>query len=143
MRIRTWLCSAAALAAALSTVAGIAEAAPALHTTPNSAPVFTAVDADGGVYWRYLPYWSDSQNIPGWGFYTGNQIQLACWTTGGPAGPYGNTLWYLAANLTHPADGQGYINDHYLNTPGTAGNPQPQGDRCDATLPDPYPGTNP
>jgi hypothetical protein len=129
---------ALALLAVGIVTAGPATAATAPHVAPR-AVVYTAVDADGGVYWRYLPTWSDTQSISGWGFYTGNQIELACWVTGGPAGPNNNTLWYLAENLTHPEDGQGYINDHYLNTPGTAASPQPQGDRCDGTLPDPHP----
>lgn len=128
MRTKFWVCVVAAVATMLLGV-GTAQAAPeAVH--PSASIVYTAVDADGGVYWRYSPYWPDTDAVPGQGFYTGNQIELKCWVFGGPAGPNNNTLWYLATNVTHPGDGSGYINDHYLNTPGTAANPQPQGTQC-------------
>jgi hypothetical protein len=53
----------------------------------------------------------------------GTQLVLGCYLYGAPAGPYGNTLWYKLQF--------GYwINDHYLNTPGTAASPQPQTQHC-------------
>lgn len=131
MPIRKLLFSGATVLAALCLPVAPASASSNPHISPKNDPLFTAVDANGGIYWRYLPYWGDTQSIPGWGFYTGDTIELACWTFGGPAGPYGNTLWYIARNDSRPGDGEGYINDHYLNTPGTAANPQPQGPECD------------
>lgn len=95
------------------------------------APIFTAVNADGGVYWRADPNWNDAIRLAGHGIYNGDQIALDCYQFGGPVAPYGNTLWYYAVN-TSRWDSQtgnyqsGWVNDHFLNTPGTAANPQPQ-----------------
>ncbi|GAB3189032.1 hypothetical protein GCM10027259_59120 [Micromonospora palomenae] len=47
---------------------------------------------------------------------------------GAPAGPYNNTLWYHAYDWQRGT--HGWINDHNLNTPGTAANPQPQTEKC-------------
>jgi hypothetical protein len=56
-------------------------------------------------------------------------VTLNCYYWGTPAGPYGNTLWYEAETDTQfPIDG--LINDHYLNTPDTAANSQPQTAHC-------------
>jgi hypothetical protein len=53
----------------------------------------------------------------------GTQVTLECYYFGGAAGPYGNTLWYEVGF-------DNWVNDHYLNTPGTAVHPQPQTPRC-------------
>jgi len=45
-----------------------------------------------------------------------------------PGGPYGNTLWYYAADVDNNT--HGWINDYYLTTPGTATAPQPQTGHC-------------
>jgi hypothetical protein len=55
-------------------------------------------------------------------------IGLACYYFGHATGPYGNTLWYLAEDISNNT--YGWINDHYLNTPGTAANPDPQTPIC-------------
>jgi hypothetical protein len=84
------LCAAAVASAVLVALPAAASAAPA----SPADPVYTAENATGGVYWRYLSYWGDSQNISGWGFYQGDQIELDCYIY--PAGavePYRNQLW--------------------------------------------------
>ncbi|GAB3901639.1 hypothetical protein ACFQ1S_03520 [Kibdelosporangium lantanae] len=131
MLVRKLLLTAASTLAASCALAAPASATTTARVALRDDPLFTAVDANGGIYWRYLPYWADTQAIPGWGFYTGDTIELACWTFGGPAGPNNNTLWYIARNFSRSGAGEGYINDHYLNTPGTAAHPQPQGPQCD------------
>ncbi|MEU3624861.1 hypothetical protein BS329_18095 [Amycolatopsis coloradensis] len=80
-----------------------------------------AVDAVGGVYWRNSPHWNDTDRIPGCGFYQGDYIHLICYDYGDAVGPHGNRLWYRAQDEKN--NSIGFINDHYLNTPGTAQNP--------------------
>jgi hypothetical protein len=59
----------------------------------------------------------------------GELLNLECYFWGAPAGPYGNTLWYAAeTDAAFPLEG--FINDHYLNTPGTASSPAPQVPHC-------------
>lgn len=101
-----------------------ANAAPHAVRPSGIAGDWTVVNADGGVYWRNSPNWNDTSRITGSGIYNGDQLYLACWSWGGPVDPYGNTLWYYAYDDTRGQ--QGWVNDHFLNTPGTAANPQIQ-----------------
>ncbi|MGW4523627.1 hypothetical protein [Amycolatopsis sp. NPDC004378] len=91
-----------------------------------SGAVFSAVDAAGTVAWRNFPNWDHASSI---GFATGDAIDLGCYTFGGVAGPYRNTLWYHAYDRSR--NSYGWINDHNLNTPGTAATPRPQTWECD------------
>lgn len=86
---------------------------------------FHVVNAPSTIAFRSSPDW----NYPtSGGFVNGDTIGLDCYEFGGPVGPYGNTLWYDAVDN---ADGYtGWINDHYLSTPGTAASPQPQTAEC-------------
>jgi hypothetical protein len=87
--------------------------------------IFSVVNAPNTVNWRNFPNWNYPVDM---GFGNGDPMDLGCYMFGGPAGPYGNTLWYMAwdgANNTY-----GWINDHYLTTPGTAAHPQPQTWEC-------------
>lgn len=89
-----------------------------------SSPAFTAENAPNPVAFRNSPNWGDaSSRLPG--FRTGQRMALICYEFGGPAGPYGNTLWYWAWDQSLGLVG-GWVNDHYLNTPGTAAHPEPQ-----------------
>jgi hypothetical protein len=125
---------------ALSAVLAVSAVAitPAANAYPppgnvSSVALATVVNTGGGVYWRFAPQESAYQAIPGYGEYDGYTVALDCWRFGGPSGPYANTLWYFAEQyspLPAQGDGQGWINDHYLNTPGTAANPQPIGPQC-------------
>jgi hypothetical protein len=64
----------------------------------------------------------------GTSFGSGERVTLYCAAFGAPTGPYNNTLWYWAYDPTHNI--HGWINDHNLNTPGTAANPQVQTTHC-------------
>ncbi len=131
MRIRK-LAAVAAIGAATLVTATPAEAYPA--PGPESAVAEAGVvNTEGGVYWRASPHENDYQAIAGYGEYDGYTVALECWAWGDPVGPYGNTLWYFAEQY-YPqppqGDGQGWINDHYLDTPGTAASPEPIGPEC-------------
>jgi hypothetical protein len=83
-----------------------------------SGSVWTVVNSPGKLDTSPNPSFQSSYSIS-----NGTQLVLGCYLYGAPAGPYGNTLWYqLQFNL--------WINDHYLNTPGTAANPEPQTQHC-------------
>jgi hypothetical protein len=71
---------------------------------------------------------SSSWDVSNLGVSNNDDISLSCYLFGAPTGPYGNSLWYWAWDLNNNHDG--WINDHYLNTPGTAANPQPQTPHC-------------
>ena len=114
----------AAVAAAALAAGGDVAAAPAAQAGANE---YTVVGAGGGVYWRSGP--QDTPIVrPGHGVYTGDRVYLNCYSWGGP-GPSGNKLWYWAGNLSRNWSSTGaeygWVNDHSLNTPGTAANPQP------------------
>jgi hypothetical protein len=86
---------------------------------------FHVVNAPSAVAFRGSPNWNFPTST---GFTNGDSIGLDCYEFGGPAGPYGNTLWYDATDNVNGYSG--WINDHYLSTPGTAANPQPQTAEC-------------
>jgi hypothetical protein len=86
---------------------------------------FDATNAPGTVWFRSSPNWDYPTSG---GFANGNSIGLYCYEFGGPAGPYRNTLWYYAIDNANGS--KGWINDHYLDTPGTAANPSPQTGEC-------------
>jgi hypothetical protein len=124
----------AAVAAAALGLASFSAGAGTAAAREGDGGVWTVVDADGGVYWRSAPGQPYYLEQPGHGVYTDDQIRLEDWLIGEP-GPTGNPLWYwaedLSRNLQPTGDHEmGYINDHYLNTPGTAASPQPQGQEC-------------
>lgn len=110
----------------------------ATNPQPQTPPCITAGSGSGIAY---SPTFT-AENSPGvWGnsptaardnstiaISNNDTIGLGCYYFGNATGPYGNTLWYFADDLTNNT--YGWINDHYLNTPGTAANPQPQTSRC-------------
>lgn len=123
------------VAAALLTVATLgASAAAASATTATGAAHPTTVKPDDSGVWTvengpvaYYNSPSTRVTVSGGQFSNGEQVDLMCYEFGGPAGPYGNTLWYE----TFTSDAAFvFINDHYLSTPGTAANPDPQGTPC-------------
>jgi hypothetical protein len=86
---------------------------------------FQVLNAPSPVAFRGSPNWSYPTSV---GFVSGNSMGLECYEYGAPAGPYDNRLWYEAIDY---ANGYaGWINDHYLSTPGTAAHPQPQTAEC-------------
>jgi hypothetical protein len=114
--------------AALAGGATQADAASGGHAAVAGSR-WTAVGAPGAVSFRNSPNWNDVGDVGG--FVNGQIVELSCYEFGGPAGPYSNTLWYIAYDESTNA--VGWINDHYLNTPGTAAAPQPQAGVCDDT----------
>jgi hypothetical protein len=91
------------------------EAAPAPAPAAGGGLVFTVFNADGGIYYRYGPHWSETTATPGVGVYNGDQVELICGSSGDPVGPYGNTAWSKVRNLTRPGIGEGWVNEHYIN----------------------------
>lgn len=123
MSLRSTLTKAAVGAVA---VTGVLSAATGVA---DAGPTYNVVNADGGVYWRNSPNWNDTNRITGQGVYNGDQLDLKCWEYGTSAGSYSpNPLWYYAYSYTR--NQWGWVNDHYLTTPGTAASPQPQGYPC-------------
>lgn len=86
---------------------------------------FKVVNAPSLVVWGNSP---STMWAAGHGFANNETMRLHCYFFGGPAGQYGNVLWYLAYNVNRNT--YGWINDTNLNTPGTAANPQVQTSRC-------------
>lgn len=128
---------ATVIAALLATITGVIAVTPASAYPPpgnvTSVALVDVVGTGGGVYWRWGPWNAANEGIAGYGEYDGYSVALDCWAWGDAVGPYGNHLWYYAEQFSPQppvGDGAGWISDHYLNTPGTAANPQPIGPRC-------------
>lgn len=90
-------------------------------TTPTAVPsgvVKAVVNASGGVYWRgNPPNWNNPIRKLGYGVYNGDTVRLECWTTGSIVPPYkNNSLWYKAHIVSGKGKGEGFVNDHFLNT---------------------------
>lgn len=125
-RFSTIAIAGAVAAAAIGAGQAVAHAAQDLpHFARPATVTFTAVNAPSTVDFRSSPNWNYAGST---GFLAGDQMGLVCWEYGGSAGPYANTLWYEAVDYTR--GGSGWVNDHYLSTPGTAAAPQPQGNEC-------------
>ncbi|MER7645171.1 hypothetical protein [Streptomyces sp. NPDC126522] len=116
--------TAASAALATPMIAGLLLSGAPAHAVPArpaAQPVFQIVNSPGTT--DRSPSATDPSSTT---IANGTNVTLVCYYYGAPAGQYGNTLWYMAAfNGT-----AGWINDHNLNTPGTAANPQPQSSHC-------------
>ncbi len=90
--------------------------APAPQTSSGST--VTIVNASGGVYWRSQTDWNTPVKNPGYGVYNGDRVKLLCWQRGAAnTPPYDNNpLWYQAAVISGEGKGQGWVNDHFLDT---------------------------
>ncbi|HEX3783933.1 MAG TPA: hypothetical protein VHX38_30085 [Pseudonocardiaceae bacterium] len=88
-----------------------------------SGPIFTVMNTSetppDGVYFRRDPHTADAIRVTGFGVYKNERVQLQCWAWGDAVGPYNDTLWYYANNVTRPTVGGqanvGYLNAHYIN----------------------------
>jgi hypothetical protein len=90
------------------------KASPALADSGVTVPV---VNADGGIYWRAMPDWNTAIQISGHGVYTSDVVVLECYKRGGTVPPYyNNPLWYQARVISGVGQGQGWLNDHFLDT---------------------------
>jgi len=111
------LCGSAAPAPAPAPTPAPAPApapAPSPGAAPSSGLVFTIVDADGGVYYRRSPDWSDTARTPGVGVYSGDRVELICGALGTSVGPYNNRAWSKVRNLSRNV-GEGWVNEHFIN----------------------------
>lgn len=91
---------------------------PAPPSSPAPAPsgglVFPVFNAEGGIYYRYGPHWSETTATPGVGVYNGDEVELICGAYGDAVGPYADTAWSKVRNLSRPV-GEGWVNEHYIN----------------------------
>jgi hypothetical protein len=94
-------------------------APPSSSPAPPAAPaasglIFSIFNADGGVFYRDSPSWSDTRRIPGVGVYDGDRVELICGRLGTSVGPYDNRAWSLVRNLSRPV-GEGWVNEHFID----------------------------
>ncbi len=88
-----------------------------------SGPIFTVMNTSetlpDGVWFRNSPHTADTDRVTGHGVYMNEQVQLVCYAWGDAVGPYNNTLWYFALNVTRSVnagvENSGYLNAHYIN----------------------------
>jgi hypothetical protein len=87
-------------------------------STTGSSHVVLVVNAPSGVYWRSTTSWTTPITQSGSGVYNGDLVELICWQRGATnTPPYDNNpLWYQAAVVQGRGHGQGWVNDHFLNT---------------------------
>jgi hypothetical protein len=96
---------------------------------PHVEPVFTVMNTDetppDGIWFRNSPHTADTEKVTGLGVYSGEQVKLHCYGWGDSVGPYRDTLWYDASNVTRSTvDGRsdaGWLNAHYINDSKRAG----------------------
>lgn len=97
--------------------------APALRLFPV---MNTSESPPDGVYFRNSSHTTDIARITGLGIYSGERVQVHCYTTGDAVGSYGNRIWYQVDNLSRPtAAGRansGFVNAHYVDDGMTANN---------------------
>lgn len=95
---------------------GPCHAPPPPAPTPNPGGlVFTVFNAEGGIYYRNSPHWSDTSQTVGVGVFNGDTVELICGAFGDPVGPYGDTAWSYVRNLTRPGIGDGWVNEHFID----------------------------
>jgi hypothetical protein len=89
---------------------------------PTSSPpppssgglVFPIFNAEGGIYYRNSPHWSDTSETAGVGVYNGDKVELICGAFGDPVGPFNDTAWSYVNNLSRSV-GDGWVNEHFIN----------------------------
>lgn len=118
---------------ALASICGVGLVLPnAAHA--DTGLYYNVVDSDnandGGVYYRNSPSWNDSSRTYGVDAHYGETVELVCYEWGDAVGPYQNRLWHLVSNVTRPSAGEGFLPDHYLNTPVTANQLVPGEPEC-------------
>jgi hypothetical protein len=97
---------------------GVGPCSASLPPAPPPHPgglVFTAFNAEGGIYYRNSPRWSDTPQTAGVGVYNGDTVELICGAFGDPVGPYGDTAWSYVRNLARPSIGDGWVNEHFID----------------------------
>jgi hypothetical protein len=84
------------------------------ETPASGGSVFPIFNAEGGIYYRYGPHWSETTSTPGVGVYNGDRVELICGAFGDPVGPFNDTAWSYVNNLSRPV-GKGWVNEHFIN----------------------------
>ncbi|HEU4967185.1 MAG TPA: hypothetical protein VFT53_06975 [Candidatus Saccharimonadales bacterium] len=104
-------------------------------------PRYTVTQAaKGGILSRTTPNWEDTPHIIGQGIYPNDVLTLKCGVTdGSPVGQYNNTTWYFVHNNSRN-EPDFWANDHYLDTPNTAGHIAPDVTVCPNKGPNPMEG---
>jgi hypothetical protein len=91
----------------------------ATPTQPTFNVMNTSEQPPDGVWFRNSPHQADTSRVTGLGVYQGESIMAICYATGDAVGPYANTIWYYAQNMTRPTNNgqpnRGYLNAHYVN----------------------------
>jgi hypothetical protein len=131
MRLNRFARTAALALAAVTAAAGsLAAAGPATATQAGPGAARPAYDYGPWTVENSPGNWENFPDTYSAGAGLGNttSVYLECYFYGQAEGPYGNTLWYLA--MTENGAQSGWINDHYLSTPGTAAAPEPQVPHC-------------
>jgi hypothetical protein len=94
-------------------------------TSGTQHPVFNVMNTSetppDGVWFRNSAHTGDTDRATGHGVYSGDQVQLSCYTFGDSVGPYNDSLWYYVSNVTRPTVSSngtsniGFLNAHYVN----------------------------
>jgi hypothetical protein len=109
--------------------------APAPPPPSGGGSVYSIMNAEGGIYFRNSPKWTDTSQTPGVGVYNGDQVQLICGAFGEAYGPYANRWWSYVQNLTRPNAGKGWVNAHFINDGMPANQPSPGEGTCPSSTP--------
>lgn len=89
-------------------------------------PVYPAMNAPIGVYWRSAPSWSTAEQVSGFGFYNGTLLQIHCWAWGTTVpGISADTMWESATDVGGPGYGSGWVNEHFINDGQPINQPSP------------------
>lgn len=130
-----WLLCSAALLFAVSGALALRSPSVSAATLPTFPVMNTSETLPDGVWFRNSAHTDDTDRKSGHGVYAGDTIRVFCYTNGDAVGPYNNTVWYFATNLTRPTvdpvaqesavPNTGYINSHYVNDQMTANTPSP------------------
>lgn len=119
-----------AIMAVLVIVLALAAASPAL-----ADPTYTAMNAEGGIYWRSEPNWNAAERISGFGVYNGTTIAVHCYQSGTSVPGSANTMWEQATDVAGSGYGSGWLNEHFINDGQPINQPSPGVPPCNAPPP--------
>jgi hypothetical protein len=108
---------------------------PTPPPTTSSGLVFPVFNAEGGIYYRYGPHWSETTSTLGVGVYNDDHVELICGAYGDAVGPYNDTAWSYVRNLTRPSIGDGWVSEHFINDGAATDQFVPGEGICPSTIP--------
>ena len=144
-RLLRFLCPTL-VALALTGAVAVMHAPNAGPARADSYPEYTvdATTAAGGVYARFGPHTDDTNRTAGYGVYPGDLVELFCGVIdGSPVGQYSNQTWHFIADLSRPSEGTFWLNDHYVDSPNSAGQLTPGETTCSNESSNPLAPTTP